>query len=345
MDDLQLLRHVWEQPTPAPPAVRSAARARLVEFAGADSTRNTPRRVRVIRPAHRRAWLVSAGTAAVAAAASAAVVISTTATGPGTSEIQTTAYVVQHAERALAAVQHGSAIQQTQFAAARNLLLGANLTPPSRSPNWLGHLRFGKVVAFSYRDRTLMAGFRNGKLLLEAGPSARTRANGHQAPARPVLVNRDANTWYRPLSMSAPALRRMTCPEVSRALYDAPFLMTRIEASPTRWIALIRAALSCRQFKAQGKQRVDGDLAIKLTATPKEVAHQQGAREVLWVNSKTFLPVRISFGRDSATADFRWLQPTATNLAKLQVIVPAGAVARRLPAHTGILFWQLSQWK
>ncbi|MDR2984943.1 MAG: hypothetical protein LBV34_08885 [Nocardiopsaceae bacterium] len=346
MDDLKILDDMWEHPAPAAPPVQAAARARLLALAGDHIMGGSYTRRRRTQGARLKAWLISAGATAAATAAAAGVVISATATGPGTTQIHTTAYVVRHAERALAAVAHGRAIQQTQFAATRNLVLGAYLTPRRRSPTSLEHMNFSKVTVLSYGDRSLVAGFRSGKLLIEAGPSTPTRPNGHQAPARPVLVNRLANTWYHPLSMPAPAQPGTTCSEVRRALNNAAYLMgRRTEASPARWIAMIRAALACHEFKAHGRQRVDGVEAIKLTATASEVKHQQGAHEVLWVNAKTYLPVRISFGPNTAAADFRWLRPTADNLAKLQVTIPPGAVARRLPAHTGILFWQLGIWR
>jgi hypothetical protein len=46
----------------------------------------------------------------------------------------------------------------------------------------------------------------------------------------------------------------------------------------------------------------------------------------LWANANTFLPVRlVSHGRHfSFQIDFRWLAPTAANLARLHQPIPAG---------------------
>ena len=133
----------------------------------------------------------------------------------------------------------------------------------------------------------------------------------------------------------------MTCRGTNQALYNAPSLMSSVLASSARWAALIRKALSCGLFRLGGRQQVDGVEAIRLLATANEVQRQQGAHEVLWVNPKTFLPVRMSFGQDSARADFRWLPPTEANLARLRVTIPHAMAAHRLPAGTGILFWQV----
>jgi hypothetical protein len=347
MDDLKILHEAWEQPAPAANAARAVARARLLEMASADSVGHPLAHKRRIQLPHLRVWLISAGTAATAAAAAAAVVISTAAIGPTTSggfDPQTTAFVTKRAEDSLAAAQRGGAIQQTQFTGSANLVLGASLTPPRRSPSWLAHMLFTKVTVRTYRNRALVEGFDGGKLLIEAGPAVPTRPSWHELRPRMALVNREANVLYYPLFMPTPAQPRLTCRDVSRAVYNAPMLMRRTAASPSRWIAMIRATLSCGEFKAVGKQRVDGVLAVKLVAKAKEVRRQEGARETLWVNAKTFLPVRFSFGPNTTTADFRWLPPTAANLARLHVTIPAGVTYRRLPPHTGILFWQLGQW-
>jgi hypothetical protein len=348
VDDLKILQRAWERPGPAATAARAVARARLLELASAESAgRPLAHRPRIQIP-HLRAWLISAGTAATAAAATAAVVVSLMASGPATTtgdyDAHMTAFVTQRAEASLAAAQHGGAIQQTQFTGSASLLLGANLTPVGRNLTWLAHMSFTKVTVRSYRNRTLVAGFSAGKMLIQAGPATPTRPSWHGLRPRTVLVNRAANLLYYPLVMPTSVQPRLTCRDVSRAVYNAPFLMSRTAASPSRWNALIRAALSCGEFKLVGKQRVDGALADKLIARAREVRRQEGAQETLWVNAKTFLPVRFSFGPNAATVDFRWLPPTAANLARLHVTIPAGAAMRRLPPHTGILFWQLGQW-
>ncbi len=54
--------------------------------------------------------------------------------------------------------------------------------------------------------------------------------------------------------------------------------------------------------------------------------------ETLWVSPATYLPMRLTWhwldrrgaGPGTLTGDFRWLRPTAANLANLRVTVPHG---------------------
>jgi len=87
----------------------------------------------------------------------------------------------------------------------------------------------------------------------------------------------------------------------------------------------LRAAVSCGSLAVAGRQRVDGIEAIKLT-------NAQGSQisMTIWVSPDTYLPMRV-YSRPAAdqqgfwqTADITWLPPTAQNLAKLTVPVPAG---------------------
>ena len=90
------------------------------------------------------------------------------------------------------------------------------------------------------------------------------------------------------------------------------------------WPAFIRYQLGCGEFRLAGRQRIDGADTVKLTGA-------NGA--VLWVNPVTYLPVHVTFGGPEASQmDFRWLSPTAANLAPLNVRVPAGF--RQVPPPT-----------
>jgi hypothetical protein len=74
-----------------------------------------------------------------------------------------------------------------------------------------------------------------------------------------------------------------------------------------------------------GRQRVDGIEAIELTSRPGSLIS-----ETIWVSPDTYLPVRVIVHSPPGmpvfqqTADFTWLPPTAQNLAKLTVPIPAG---------------------
>ena len=67
-----------------------------------------------------------------------------------------------------------------------------------------------------------------------------------------------------------------------------------------------------------GTETVQGVPAIKLTSTSKLTSHQL----TIDVSQDTFLPVRVVFG--DIEMDYRWLQPTAANLAKLAPHIPRG---------------------
>jgi hypothetical protein len=74
-----------------------------------------------------------------------------------------------------------------------------------------------------------------------------------------------------------------------------------------------------------GHQRVDGIEATELTSRPDSPIY-----ETIWVSPGTYLPVRVvvrsAIGQPVVrlTADITWLAPTAQNLAKLTVPIPAG---------------------
>jgi hypothetical protein len=84
------------------------------------------------------------------------------------------------------------------------------------------------------------------------------------------------------------------------------------------WPAFIRAQLACGAYIEVGQQVVDGIDAIKITGQSGLLRGQL----TIWVNAKTYLPVRLDIG--PLQNDFQWLRPTAANLARLNVTVPAG---------------------
>jgi hypothetical protein len=90
------------------------------------------------------------------------------------------------------------------------------------------------------------------------------------------------------------------------------------------WAALIHAELGCGRYTPDGRQRVDGVDAIKITG--------RNGLAVLWVDPATYLPVRalLAFAQERPQADFRWLSPAQASLALLNVPVPASF--RQVPA-------------
>jgi len=94
-------------------------------------------------------------------------------------------------------------------------------------------------------------------------------------------------------------------------------------------VAGIRRQLATGQFKIIRRGVVNGHKAIELGLTGlsrrKTGLHATAAR--LWVDAASYLPLRqvlqFSTGRQDIT-DYRFLPPTAANLAKLRLIIPAG---------------------
>jgi len=86
----------------------------------------------------------------------------------------------------------------------------------------------------------------------------------------------------------------------------------------------LRAAVSCLNLRAAGRQRVDGVEAIELTGRDSKIS------ATIWVSPGTYLPVRVVIrpapGRPAPwqEADITWLPPTAQNRARLTVPIPAG---------------------
>lgn len=112
------------------------------------------------------------------------------------------------------------------------------------------------------------------------------------------------------------------------------------------WAALINATLACGAATVTGHVEIDGVDTTKITGSPVTVKLPPGeakavhetwarARWTLYVNPRTYLPVRISgstetFGGSAGSTlfasitDVQWLPPTAANIAQTLVTIPAG---------------------
>jgi len=103
-----------------------------------------------------------------------------------------------------------------------------------------------------------------------------------------------------------------------------PGTSTSASSLPTTVATTLRTAVSCGSLTVAGRQNVDGTDAIELKSrSGSPIA------ETIWVSPSTYLPVRVVARSPftpgvEQTADFTWLPPTAQNLAKLTVPVPAG---------------------
>lgn len=159
------------------------------------------------------------------------------------------------------------------------------------------------------------------------------------------LFDRHASALYRYV---ARRLGRDACDDLvaetfmvafrGRARYDEAYADFAADTDPTSWAATIRKALGCGKFTTSGTERVDGVNAIKLTPVRPGAAH-----EVLWVDPATYLPVRVAYETRRSPKgpftlgqlwDVQLLLPTAANLARLTMHIPAGFVQVPAPPES-----------
>jgi hypothetical protein len=311
-DELDALRHFRDE-TPGPStdawnrARAAVAAAKTEEEPATRQHRWVPgRRSRGRGPSGRRVLVIAAGCAAAAAVAGLLAVLlpgSPATQGTG-ARIETTAFVTR-IEHALS--QSG---QRNVIGYARSVL------PPdyNAEPMGPGQLRLfpGNGAGSPWSARYLVRWSYQGT----------TKVSGHTAAGHPVFdlgtasaggvltstaVLYRSGTWWR--GTIGPA-GGGTGPAPARC-------GTGIQIGPGGWPAFLSHALSCSQYAKGGRQRVGGVDAIELT--------DNGT--VIWVNPRTYLPVRVTFtmpGGARIQTDFGWFAPTRARLAQLRVAVPPG---------------------
>jgi hypothetical protein len=288
---------------------------------------------RARRHNRRRRQAITAALATGAAAATAAAVIAATSTS-GTSVNalpgQTITYVTTRAERALAQLNPSQAIEVNTltvhgagdlgFSSMQSTAASPAATP---IPNPLSGVHASSEVDWSYGGTFLQHGYSAaGKLVY----TVTIGSQGEYGAAYPARIR-----WHNPLtggSSSPPG--------------GAPSLdCDNAGFSWPTWKQGISKALSCHLFTLAGNQQVDGIDTIKLVRKPLTVEGQT-TRETLWVDPKTYLPLRISATSSAPhqeaatlTNDFAWLSPTPANLARLHAASGRGVIPasfRALPS-------------
>lgn len=268
--------------------------------------------LRAYQHRRKRRLAARAATATGVAAALTAVAVAglTGAFGPGNGQqVQTAAYIT-HVQHALASQAGGGLVGY-----ARTVVPAGTVVEPEPG-NWKvlpgggRSLRSGVphavMITWSYQNESAQTALDAAGQPVAAEQDTATGRHGTAT----LAVNYHDRTWWRATVTLKPRLRTPAQPSCSAQ--DA------IPASES-WPSVIRQELSCGAYTEDGHQRVNGIDAIKLTGS-------NGL--VLWIDPKTYLPVRQA-GPAARVTDFRWLRATPASLANLTVTVPAGF--RRVP--------------
>ncbi len=285
---------------------------------------------------------VAAGTA-LAAAAALIIIISGTgrgAQGGGAVQTHTVAYVTSRTQLALAAeAGKGRAIEEI-LASGRhvtfgftvvNLALSEEKNPVGSAvmPGVLAGVSAQRMVTWSYRGRVLYEGFSAaGTQVFNSTFNEVTTRPGRQVTKVYGAAYPARTRWQTNLGGQNGSLPPLTC-------------QTAIGVAPigSSWRTALSKAVSCGLFRLDGRQRVDGVDALKIVSEPDDGLP---ARETIWVDPATYLPVRVDMAFRAAHGsqsllvyDYRWLVPTKPNLAALRAAVRGATIPpgfRKLPS-------------
>jgi hypothetical protein len=261
-----------------------------------------------------RSLTAGAVAALVAGAAALAVAVLPGVTGAGRPAVDA-AYVVKNVSNALSAADPGTIAQMTVTTSGPAL---PGVKPATTTAEeWSNGSEWRSVTYSSPAHPAYDEGFSptSGYTLVSYPTKTWARQAGIGSPAVPSLGSLPAKRACGPAIGAFPVLFRLGLPGTS----------TSVSSLPTTVATALRTAVSCGSLTVAGRQTVDGTDAIELTSrTGSPIA------ETIWVSPTTYLPVRVVVRSPYATpgfqqtADFTWLPPTAQNLAKLTVPVPAG---------------------
>jgi hypothetical protein len=269
--------------------------------------------VKAARHRQRRRRAAAAITGAGSIAAVTVVIVTAAAVTPGqvgSQHAQTVAYVIGRTEAALAAVASQNLIQYS-----RQTTTGGIRVDYAGVPQGLSY------AVWIYPGKERIVGYgADGMVMADYGT---VTAAGQRTTT--LATYRDKTWWRQQITLP---------PQVAPTPEPACEAATVVEGGAfgiSDWAAEIRAALSCGQYKIAGSGQVDGVHALKLV--PADPPH--GMSAVLWIDPSTYLPVRdvVSMSwHGTVQEDFRWLRPTAVNLARLDVPIPAGFTQVAPPA-------------
>jgi hypothetical protein len=275
---------------------------------------------RIARRRRRRLTLHSVTGGVAALAAGAAVLALVVLPGAGhdgsVGAAVDAAYVVKHVSSALSAAEPGEIAQMT-VTTSRPAVPGGGTAAATTAEEWSNGDEWRSVTYSSPGHPLYDEGFSTASGYTLVSYSARTwaRQAGLGRPAAPAVGSLPAAYGCESAIGSFPTLFRLGLPGTSSSA----------SSLPTTVATALRTAVSCGTLTVAGRQLVDGTEAIELKSRPGSLI-----AETIWVSPDTYLPVRVVTRSAPAapalqqTANFTWLPPTAQNLAKLAVPVPAG---------------------
>jgi hypothetical protein len=274
----------------------TAMRESFTDVQSATPVEQIVSRSQVIR-ARRRIPGAVAVAAAAAAAGIAIALISSGPARPAPAATQTTAYVVSHVAQAIDAMPDNTVVfsQLTTVPASQTF-------DSWRSPNGEGRSRLESFT-------------RAGQPISDSGISFSgpvTRLTRHI-----VDVDYQNKTWWRVADYFGNGRSEPRVWNCSTARTDA------INGNPREMADQLHTLLSCGELKVAGSGTVDGVPTVKLSGD-----FLGGPAVTYWVNATTYLPFRFTAprggGAPTLQVNLQWLPPTAANLAKETVPIPAG---------------------
>jgi hypothetical protein len=284
----------------------------------ADLVARARTRVRQRRIATRAA--LACGTAAATAAA---VIAATGGPGPGGGAMQarTTAYVVSRVEEALAS-QH--------------LVLRGRTT----GGGW------GPSTSWSYGPRHRFEEFTGsgcGHALPDGSCTHRGESEPYLAQGTALVGGKLTSVYVTYFNRKWSVISEFIAPNACSS--TGTLEMGGPPPATSNWPAFIKATLACGAATVTGHALIGGVDTLKITGSPVTIKLPQDQakayretwlreRWTLYVNPKTYLPVRLSsssemFGgpapstHSASVTDMQWLQPTAANIAQALVTIPA----------------------
>jgi hypothetical protein len=280
---------------------------------------------------HRRTALRTAAIAGTAAVAAVAVTVGAgVLAGParhsdGTVRAQTAAYVTGRMAAAFDAASQRHSVQEIHVTghnawfslAARELFIPPGNPPAGRTvPPIIVTAR--RLEVWVHDGVLRQEGMTSaGRIVYDASIDTVTTSAGEHTTGGDGVDYRN-KTWWHTVS-------RIGVGDGNPALSCRNVFVPVAIGLPVDWAAQLRAAAACGSYRVVGRQLVNGVNAIKLEMVIQgRIARADG--QTFWVDPSTYLPLRMeSRGTNSSVvSEFRWLPPTAANVAKVQVPIPAG---------------------